>query len=282
MKTRSSVDVRLEDREAGCLILLVVLFLSFTGCNADDPGVSLLPPPEEVFQDEVSLSFARAAMTGDLPQIEKLLQANGSFGADRESDAIPYAYSIYNLQAFRYLLARGVNPNVTLGDFNSILHLAVGKRDIEFLRLALEYGADPNIRTREWGETPLFLIDGDDAATRIKLLVSAGADIEALSDAQETPLIAHARAQRYDVVQLLLENGANFQVRTDSGWSITKAIDSALINYGDKEEHQRKLISVIEYLFAECERQRTLICDEVREIDAELRAAAATDSTGLP
>ena len=252
-------------------VFSVVFILVRAGCKPDSQLPSILPPPESVFDDESAVAFAYAAQQGNVETLQELLQLGVDANNRGEKDISPFAYSIDNLGTFRFLLEHGADPNVYIGGFNTVLHIAAGKKDIEFLRAALKYGADPDIRTRRLGETPLFAVSGSDASARIKLLVEAGADVDALSDGNETPLISNARAQRYDMVLALLQAGANFHVRTESGWSITKALDVSRDHYGQDNGHRRRLDAVLEFLVNACNSSATLICDEVREIDSEMR-----------
>lgn len=101
-----------------------------------------------------------------------------------------------NMQAIRFLLEHGANPDAGLS-FSSLLHArAWGNAELE--ALLLKHGATPDIMRRNInpsGNTPLHslcsLRGGEEkelALQRIRELLAAGADVNALTTAGHTPL----------------------------------------------------------------------------------------------
>ena len=136
----------------------------------------------------------------------------------------------------RVLLEHGANVNAQDGQNFTPLHIAGGE---EVTRLLLKHGADANARKTD-GRTPLhhlsytgrveatrvLLEHGVDANTRdasnatplhlaswgsrdiVRLLLQHSADIHARDDEGETPFMRATAGNRQDIIQILLEHGA--------------------------------------------------------------------------
>jgi uncharacterized protein len=88
----------------------------------------------------------------------------------------------------------------------------------EAVRLLLERGANPNLAARN--EMKVAAIHAATAAGSLpiaRLLVSAGADVNAVQQAGYRPLHAAAMAGRADLAKLLLDRGADPNAKADDG-----------------------------------------------------------------
>jgi ankyrin repeat protein len=118
----------------------------------------------------------------------------------------------------------------TLGEGSTPMMRAAKNGDTAAIRLLLEHGADPNLRQKN-GTTALMFASGlgygtgtfaNDYATTaellesVKVLVAAGADINAVSDAGQTPLHFGATASD-DIVKFLAANGAKLDIKDKAG-----------------------------------------------------------------
>lgn len=146
----------------------------------------------------------------------------------------------------KVLLAHGADPNSrlksptlqrahtpgepTLNTGTTPLMRAAKNGDAASVRLLLEHGADPNVRQKN-GTTALMLAAGlgrgtgaftKDYATEaellesVRVLVAAGADVNAVDDAGETPLHFGAQASD-DIVTFLADRGAKLDVKDKKG-----------------------------------------------------------------
>jgi len=98
---------------------------------------------------------------------------------------------------------------------SSALQGAIFTRRIEVLKLLLEAGADPNIKT---GNQTL-LIHAAGNLKQIELLLKHGADIDGVDNHGRTPLML-ASASFYDdtkIIHTLLKAGANTRIRDQYG-----------------------------------------------------------------
>jgi len=149
-----------------------------------------------------------------------------------------------SLALARKLLEKGANPNARMtkepGDgarnvlnrIGSTPFLQAAKlADVAYMKLLLEFKADPNITTLE-GATPLMAAAGvgiwktgesagtnDEAFEAVKLLVELGADVNAMDANGDTALHGAAMRGADAIVQLLVDKGAKMNVVNKIGWT---------------------------------------------------------------
>ncbi|MXY30043.1 MAG: hypothetical protein F4179_04450 [Gammaproteobacteria bacterium] len=161
--------------------------------------------------------LADAAMKGDAPAVRTLLAGGADVNAARGDGmtALHWAAETGNAEITEILVSAGAILEVTtrLGAYTP-LHVAGRKGAAGVIRVLLDAGADPGT-VAATGSTPLHLVAGAGSALGAKHLVDAGAEVNARAgDAQQTPLMFAAAADRADVVTLLLQRGADPNVTT--------------------------------------------------------------------
>lgn len=118
------------------------------------------------------------------------------------------------------LLEDGVDPNLIDTDGNSILHHASYNSYEKIVKLLLKYGADPNIKNIN-NITPLWYASGMHLPEVVRLLLDSGADPNIKSSIGTSPLsVAFGKKDgRYglDTVKILLDYGADPNERTYQG-----------------------------------------------------------------
>jgi uncharacterized protein len=160
--------------------------------------------------------------------------------------ARPNPSKISALDLMKVLLAHGANPNArlktpttqrahtpgepTLNEGSTPLMRAAKNGDSAAIRLLLANGAEIDARQKN-GTTALMFAAGlgygtgtfaNDYATpvelleSVKVLVAAGADVNAISEAGQTPLHFGAQASD-DIVKFLAASGANLDVKDKQG-----------------------------------------------------------------
>ena len=77
------------------------------------------------------------------------------------------------------------------------------------VKILLERGANPNIRSGHHGRSPLHWACENFDVESIKELVARGADVNAADDHGHTPLMVAANTTDRDTVKFLIEHGAN-------------------------------------------------------------------------
>lgn len=128
-----------------------------------------------------------------------------------------------DLQTFDRLIAMGVDPFPTdyKHDFQHPYFLAVEEGAISILRRYLDWGMDPNAKTLS-GDPILHLANSSEAA---RMLVEAGADIEARNESGWTTLVKsfgnwHPYRETIELVGTLIELGADVNDTHDHGFSV--------------------------------------------------------------
>jgi hypothetical protein len=102
------------------------------------------------------------------------------------------------------LLEAGADPVPARGYLNLVW--AVGTRRLDLVRRFLEAGAEPNVRAL--GGTPLRRAAALGEREMVKLLVEAGADLDALDDEGQSALALAQRFGHEEVSRVLREAGA--------------------------------------------------------------------------
>jgi len=138
------------------------------------------------------------------------------FQAIQKSDAV----------AMKSLLATGLDPNARDPEDTPALMDAVLYGDAKCVKLLLDRGADPNAADKA-GATALMWAVPDVA--KVKLLVAAGADVNAVSkNLGRTPLlIAASYPGSVAVLQVLVDHGANIHAKDRRG---THALGRAAVS----------------------------------------------------
>ena len=132
------------------------------------------------------------------------------------------------VQSLIALIDRGADLNALCTDYNETsdevlwtpLHLAVHDEQPDVVNLLLERGADMEILSSR-GQTALYMASSLGSAEVVRLLIDHGADVNAEcadyedgKEVQWTPLHAAAYKDHPDIALLLLEHGANTEIRS--------------------------------------------------------------------
>jgi hypothetical protein len=99
------------------------------------------------------------------------------------------------------------------GHGNTPLHWASFKNEVQCVSLLLRFHADPNARAFPSGWSPLHDAAYSDSADSLKLLLEAGAEVDVRANSGATPLCFAAQENSADAAKLLLEHGASLDLR---------------------------------------------------------------------
>jgi ankyrin repeat protein len=180
----------------------------------------------DYFADTEVRDLARAASDGDTAGVGRLI-ANGVGVNSRGKGGVTplnWALARQSKDGVLCLLQHGANPNLQMDDGTSAVSYAAMHEDIWYLKTVLEHGGDPNLENKIRSFTPIcYSITSSDVAKprleQVKLLIRAGANLNWQDRNGETPLSVAADANRYDMVYLMLEAGADPTIK--STWDTT-------------------------------------------------------------
>jgi len=131
----------------------------------------------------------------------------------------PLHYAAYcgNVVAVKRLLRSGANPNAADEIGQTPLHMA---NRFDVATILLKHGADPNIKTKHDGRTPLHYAAADGYLTIVSILLKYGAIVDVKDNYGKTPLYLATNNAHTDVVSYLLKKRANPNTQ-DEKWNKT-------------------------------------------------------------
>lgn len=222
-----------------CTISVVTLFLiiSLEACTspkAERRTKQPELPPRHMIASSIPLNadeFVVRAGYGDIEAVEYMLSKGmnpnvRSFGGETAlSSAVFGGYA----ETAKVLVGAGADVNViidpTIG--NTLLHDAVGD-DVKPVQILLSLGADVNAVNKN-GTTPLMFACRQGKIEVVKILLDAGAKVNWATPQGQTALLDGVldgvQENRTDIVKLLLAHGANVEAKNklgDSAMQIAK------------------------------------------------------------
>lgn len=208
-----------------------------------------------------------AITTGDCELVQLMLQRGADIEARCVDQITPLMHAVNHghLSILEILLTKGAQVDATTAGW-TVLHRAADMVNVPMVKLLLAKGADIEARSSKNFATkkhPLARLgsDLDDydevdvsdadvgwtallrAATSgqeavVRFLTEKGADLEARSPNNDTPLICAADGNHEAVVELLLKNGADVDAGDDFGW---KPLHRVMMNRGGENVAQMLL-----------------------------------------
>ena len=112
------------------------------------------------------------------------------------------------LETVKFLVSKGAQVNA-IHQGRSPIQIACGKSDIEVVQFLIDNGADITLGTDSEIGTPLHWATGEHRYDIAKLLLSHGADVNALNIHKITPLILATAGTDPKMIRLLLEHQAD-------------------------------------------------------------------------
>lgn len=197
----------------------------------------------DYFQSGPQRALAEAAARGHTAVIDDLLQhgAAVNFQGREGMTALIWALLHENKKGYEHLLEKGANPNLQMTestltsdgvtDGNSATSLAAMLEDPWYLEVTLKHGGNPNIVNPVTRMPVIFqcimFLDRSDPQPRLKqlkMLIAAGADLNARNKSDLTPLMYAARLNRFDMAYIMLQAGADPRQRTKWGTTVVYEI----------------------------------------------------------
>lgn len=197
----------------------------------------------DYFESGLQRALAEAAAKARTEVIDDLLQQGAKVNhRGREGmTALIWALLQQNKKVYGHLLEKGADPNLQmtestltsdgLTDGNSAMSLAAMHEDPWYLEVTLKHGGNPNIVNPVKGIPVIFqcikLLDNSHPRPRLeqlKLLIVAGANLNARNKNDITPVMYAVRLSRYDMAYMMLQEGADPRQQTKWGTTIVYEI----------------------------------------------------------
>ena len=173
-------------------------------------------------QDDLRTPLHLAALYGEVKVASVLVEYNANIDSLDNEGKTPFHLLLEGngrddddiLELARLLLEHGANPNARKKTMYTPLHSAALHGRLEIAQVLLDHGADPNAET-ERCDTALNLVSRgeydsqENGASIARLLLKHGVDVHLKNKNEDTALLWAAYKGRLEIIQLLLDHGAN-------------------------------------------------------------------------
>lgn len=163
-----------------------------------------------------------AASNGTSEYMQLLLESGAkvdkrAVGPGEGKTVLIFALESGSEDALLCLLRHGCNVNLPHAQYRRALHHAIELGNAHFVKILLDFGADPNLVTRQ-GESPLQeAIWANMGLETVQLLVERGAQVNHATSFGDTALMCCARHDSPEICQFLIEKGALLNVKDYTG-----------------------------------------------------------------
>ena len=212
-------------RGTAAIALLVWAFVS-SGCESHSLSV------REYFGSDEALAAAEAIRRGRPGELRRLIRAGLDVDqrGKRGMNLLKWALASNSPECFEALLEAGASTeHFVAGEYTGkvdqlflqpLMDLAASADESTFLALALEHGADANARDVYGSDTVVFSAILYGRLENVRLLVEAGADVNARGGSRRTPLHKAVSINRYEIACYLLAEGADSSLEDNWGNSV--------------------------------------------------------------
>jgi len=242
---------------------IVLATAPFLSCAAQSKSFSKEQLNSYFSDDKKVIQLVTAASNGNIRKIDELKAQGVNVNYQGKNGITPLMAQAgsLNIEGFKKLLENGADPNMADMEGYSVMNILVrGDKEvcIEMLRLCLQHGGNPNWKfhnnpveynavpriQHQIEEEPLLTtaISSKYALDMIKLLLEAGADINAKDSLGKTPIMVATSLQRFHVVLFLLQSGADYTIKDKAGNTLIQYIERDLLTSvrGEKDLNEQK------------------------------------------
>lgn len=197
---------------------------------------------DEIFSDRQVAALADAAAEGDLAAVDRAVEAGADVNAVGIDDATPLFWAIgaQNKEGFKRLLEHGADPFYQPHDFYSVVQLAAGADDPEFLEILLDQGLDPNRPTGSEQTPPIFTAIIQHRLPQFEMLLTHCYDLNWSNDFGRTAAVEAASIGEMRMALRLLEEGMTHALDRLSLFA-----DGRVGEMNGQKDAQEKLIAML-------------------------------------
>lgn len=225
-----------------------------TGCAVHSESA------DHYFAAPETVAAARAIRRGDAGALERMIAEGLDVNASgREGmDLLKWSLGRFCLECFETLLEHGADiERPPVGEYTGkieqlflmpVMELAAQLNDPTYLAALLRHGGDPNALDVYGARTIIHEAILIGRMDNVRLLVEAGADIDARADVSlATPLHTAVTVNRYEIAYYLLEQGADPIPETSWGFTVADTI-KLFKNRGVNSEMHGWYVKVVDLL----------------------------------
>jgi len=160
-------------------------------------GIAVAGNADEPRKPDGSTPLQWAVFSGNLAEAQRLVKAGADVRAMNNYgvDAMQLAADIADTQLIQLLLKAGADANSANPDGETALHLVARSGNVEAAKLLLKAGAKVDPRERFGEQTPLMWASARRQPQMMELLISRGADINAISAVRDYQRVATAESR---------------------------------------------------------------------------------------
>lgn len=157
----------------------------------------------------------------DVHALESFLALGSDVNQADESGKTPifYAVAAGNREMINILLQQGADTNKQDEEGDNLLHVAATHCKVDALDDILQRTAIEVDSRDKYKWTPLHKSAWYGCKDVAKLLIERGANVNALTDTNMSPLIVAVGRRHRDVADILLQNEANPNIQPNNGWT---------------------------------------------------------------
>ena len=208
------------------IVFMFITCLSLISCAKEED--SLIQIKEAIDKENVSL-------------LKKIVKSDDSFNKVNDEPLVIYALKSDKPKAVEELLRLGMDISASDQHGMKFMHWAARFENTHYLKLGVRFGGSVDaINTKKkTNPTPIFEAINAIELSNVEYLIKEGANINVVNSSGETPLIVAAGLNRYDIVYILLEAGADFRVKDNWGKTVLYPLKNNAISK-DSELYQWK------------------------------------------
>ncbi len=210
-----------------------------------EPTATMMPSiADGMTQEEIDRAMVRAAQSNKLEDVAAFLEAGADPNAINLSSgmaAVHFATVRNNLEMFMLLHEAGADINAVNYAGETLMHVAATHNGFEVAQQAMTL-ADYDLESRrtEFGFTPLLAAAFLGNVEMVELLIDSGANIEAADDWGDTAVNVAAYSGHLTTIETLIDLGALPAVENSSGGTAVTHAQSN--NYPDVVAYLESLI----------------------------------------
>jgi hypothetical protein len=230
-------------RLALCLILLCA-FGALEGCSGKKMNAA------EFFEDPRTAALADSAAKGDTAGVDRAAAQGADANAIGKTGITPLLYVLSdtrNKDGLRALVKHKANPNYVSPNGLCPLLVAAQAPDIDFLRIFLDGGGNPNLTNRD-NEPAVYLAARQYRWPNLYLLLERGADINSKDDTGYSLLMLTGVLRQFEQCAKLIQMGADVTVVARNGDTFASIVGEANVAAASPEGAWRQ--NVIQMLAA--------------------------------